>query len=293
MVYGAASAGVRTMTSSSSPGIALKQEGFSYIAGTEVPAVVVNVVRAGPGLGGILPAQSDYFMSVKGGGHGDYRQIVLAPSSVQELYELTVSAFDLSDKYRILTMIYADGVLGQMMEVVEFRDKEEIIEVDKPWALTGTKMKRQNNVVTSVRIEPLDLEQHNNDLQKKYTTIAEKEVKHQSLFCDDAEIIIVAYGTCARIATGVVKTARAKGMKVGLLRPITLWPFPEKAIQSYAKTAKAFLAIELSNGQMVEDVKLYNEGRIPVHFYGRNGGMIPGQEEILEKINEIYLYNLK
>ena len=291
MVYGASSTGSRTMTSSSSPGMALKQEGISYIAGAELPAVLVNVVRAGPGLGGILPAQSDYFLCVKGGGHGDYKQIVLAPASVQEMYELTVSAFNLSDKYRILSMIYADGVLGQMMEVVEFRDQEEAIPVPKPWALTGTKNQRDNNIVTSVRIEAADLEQHNLDLKKKYELIAEAESKYQALHCEDADIIVVAYGTCARILSGVVKQARKDGLKVGLFRPITLWPFPEKALLNYASKAKAFLTVELSNGQMVEDVKLYSQCKIPVHFYGRNGGMLPSQDELYTKIKELYQYS--
>lgn len=293
MVYGAASTGKRAMTSSSSPGMALKQEGVSYIAGAELPAVLVNICRAGPGLGGILPAQSDYFMCVKGGGHGDYKQIVLAPASVQEMYELTVSAFNLSDKYRILSMIYADGVLGQMMEVVEFRDTEEMIPVEKPWALTGTKGQRENNVVTSVRIEASELEQHNLDLKAKYDMIAETESKYQALQCDDADVIVVAYGTCSRLLTSVVKQARKEGMKVGLFRPITLWPFPEKALLNYASKAKCFLTVELSNGQMVEDVKLYSQSKIPVHFYGRNGGILPSQEELLNKIKEIYQYNEK
>jgi 2-oxoglutarate ferredoxin oxidoreductase subunit alpha len=287
MVYGAAATGKRAMTSSSSPGMALKQEGISYIAGAELPAVVVDIVRAGPGLGGILPAQSDYFMAVKGGGHGDYKQIVLAPSSVQEMYELTVSAFNLSDKYRILSMIYADGVLGQMMEVVEFNDFEETISPAKPWALTGTKMQRENNVVTSVKIEAQDLEQHNLNLTEKYKTIAENEVKYEAYNCDGADIIVVAYGTCARLVSGVIKQAAKDGYKVGLFRPITLWPFPQAALRDYASKAKAFLTIELSSGQMVEDVKLYSEGKIPVHFYGRNGGMLPSQDELSNKIKEL------
>lgn len=288
MVYGAACTGVRTMTSSSSPGIALKAEGLSYIAGAELPAVVVDIVRAGPGLGGILPAQSDYFMVTKGGGHGDYRNIVLAPASVQELYELTVLAFDLADKYRILSLIYADGVLGQMMEVVEFREKEAYNEAAKPWALTGTHMKRAHNIVTSVYIDADSCEKHNRHLQEKYTSIQQNETKYQSLACEDAELILVAYGTCSRVIASVIKKARQDGYKVGLLRPISLWPFPEQAIHHYAQKTKAFLSVEMSEGQMVEDVRLYAQGRVPVYFYGRNGGHIPHQGEIYEKIKALF-----
>jgi 2-oxoglutarate ferredoxin oxidoreductase subunit alpha len=288
MVFGAGSTGIRTMTSSSSPGMALKQEGISYIAGAEIPAVVVNIVRAGPGLGGIHAAQSDYFMSTRGGGHGDYRHLALAPSSVQEMYELTVSAFDIADQYRTLVLICADGILGQMMEVVDFKTEEKTSTYDKSWALTGTNLKRPANVVTSVQIIPEDLEKHNIHLQEKYDLIKQKEVRYETIDCEDADLVIVSYGSVSRIVSSVVNQARKEGFKVGLLRPITLWPFPEKAIQKYASVAKAFLAVELSSGQMVEDVRLYAEGSIPVHFFGRNGGMIPSQSEIYDKIKEIY-----
>lgn len=287
MVYGAASAGGRVLTSSSSPGISLKQEGISYAACAELPAVIVNIVRCGPGLGGILPAQCDYFQSVKGGGHGDYKMVVLAPSSVQELYELTVDAFNISDRYRTLTMIMGDGILGQMMEAVEFRDKEEEHNFDKSWAATGTKMQRENNVITSIYINPEVLEQHNLKLQEKYKKIEENEVRVEEYNCEGADIIVAAYGTVGRIIKNVIKMAESEGIKVGLIRPITLWPFPVKSFEKYAEVPKAFLSVELSAGQMVEDVKLSVNGKRPVHFYGRMGGMIPTQQEILDKIKDI------
>jgi len=287
MVYGAASAGARVLTSSSSPGISLKQEGLSYIAGAELPAVVVNIVRCGPGLGGILPAQCDYFQAVKGGGHGDYKMVVLAPSSVQELYELTVEAFNIADRYRIVSMIMGDGILGQMMEVVEFKDNENIEKVEKNWATTGTQMKREHNTITSIYIEPEILEKHNQKLQAKFALIAEKETRVESYNCEDADIIVTAFGTVARIVKNVIKMAQKEGIKVGLIRPITLWPFPVKEFEKYADVPKAFLSVELNAGQMVEDVKLAVNGKRPVHFYGRMGGMIPTQKEILDKIKEI------
>ena len=287
MVYGAASAGARVMTSSSSPGISLKQEGISYASGAELPAVIVNIVRGGPGLGGIQPAQCDYFQAVKGGGHGDYKMIVLAPSSVQELYELTVEAFNLSDKYRILTMIMGDGILGQMMEAVEFKDKEDIITGDKSWAATGTGMNREHNTITSIYIQPEVLEKHNQKLQAKYAKISETEKRVEIFNCDDADIILTAYGSVARIVKNVIRTAAKEGIKVGLIRPITLWPFPEEAYQKYADTTKAFLSVEMSAGQMVEDVRLAVNGKCPVHFLGRMGGMIPTEAEILVKIKDI------
>lgn len=287
MVYGAASAGARTMTSSSSPGISLKQEGISYASCAELPAVIVNIVRCGPGLGGILPAQCDYFQAVKGGGHGDYKMVVLAPSSVQELYELTVEAFNISDRYRILTMIMGDGILGQMMEAVEFKDKEDIITDDKAWAAKGSGMKREHNVITSIYIKPEELEAHNLKLQAKYAKITQQETRVETYNCENADIIVTAYGTVARIVKNVIRTAAKEGIKVGLIRPITLWPFPEEAYQKYADTAKAFLSVEMSAGQMVEDVRLAVNGKKPVHFLGRMGGMIPTQAEILEKIKDI------
>ena len=287
MVYGAAGAGARAMTSSSSPGISLKQEGISYIAGAEIPAVVVNVMRCGPGLGGIMPSQSDYFQAVKGGGHGDYRNIALAPSNGQELYELTVKAFDLADKYRMLVMVMADGALGQMMENVEFRDKEEPALVDKPWATTGTGLKREKNYITSVYINPDELEKVNDRLQAKYREIEENEVLYEETDCEGADIVICAYGLAARITRNVMKIAAGEGIKVGLLRPITLWPFPKEAVSSLSEKTRVVMSLELSAGQMVEDVRLAINGKLPVHFYGRTGGNLPSQNEILVKIREI------
>jgi 2-oxoglutarate ferredoxin oxidoreductase subunit alpha len=287
MVYGAASAGARVMTSSSSPGVSLKQEAISYAACAELPAVVVNIMRAGPGLGGILAAQSDYFQATKGGGHGDYRMVVLAPGSVQELYELVVDAFNIADRYRTLCMIMGDGMLGQMMEAVEFREKEDIYQADKSWAVTGTGMNRDHNIITSIYIDPEILEKHNLKLQAKYRQIAENETRVEICNCDDADIIVAAYGTVARIIKNVIKTAEKEGIRVGLIRPITLWPFPAAAFEKYAQVPKAFLSVEMSAGQMVEDVRLAVNGKRPVHFHGRMGGMIPTQKEILEKIREI------
>ncbi len=287
MVYGAASAGKRVMTSSSSPGISLKQEGISYASGAQLPAVLVNIMRGGPGLGGIQPSQSDYFQSTKGGGHGDYHMVVLAPASVQELYELTVEAFNISDRYRILTMILGDGVLGQMMEVVNFRDEEKIEAVEKPWAACGHDNKRAHNTITSIHLDPAVLEQWNIGFQNKYQTICANEQRYELYNCEDAEIILVAYGSVARICKGVIKTAAEQGIKLGLLRPITLWPFPVEGFEKVMNTTKAFLTVEMSAGQMVEDVRLTVEGRKPVYFTGRMGGMIPTQNNILSKVNEI------
>ncbi|NLW12281.1 MAG: 3-methyl-2-oxobutanoate dehydrogenase subunit VorB [Clostridiaceae bacterium] len=289
MVYGAAAAGARVMTTSSSPGISLKQEGFSYIAGAELPAVVVNIVRTGPGLGGILPAQGDYFQATKGGGHGDYRNIVLAPASIQELYEMTVEAFNLADRYRNLVLILGDGTLGQMMEPVTFRDEEPIEEVSKDWAVTGRQGREEHNQITSIYINPDIMEALNNKLQKKYREIEKNEVRSEVLQCEDAEIVIAAFGIASRICRNVIRQARAEGIKVGMIRPITLWPFPSEKIAEIASsdTVKAFLTVELNAGQMVEDVRLAVNGRKPVEFYGRMGGNLPSQKELLEKIRAI------
>lgn len=287
MVYGAAGSGARVMTSSSSPGISLKQEGISYMSGAELPAVIVNIVRCGPGLGGILPAQCDYFQAVKGGGHGDYKMIALAPCSVQELYELTVEAFNLADKYRILAMIMGDGILGQMMETVEFKKEENIVNFDKGWATTGHGLKREQNVITSIYINPEVLEKHNQRLQAKYRLIEENETRYEEFNCENADVIVAAFGTVARIIKNVIGMAEKEGIKVGLIRPITLWPFPVKAFEKYAETPKAFLTVELNAGQMLEDVKLALNGKKPVYFHGRMGGMLPTQQEILDKIKEI------
>lgn len=287
MVYGAAASGARVMTTSSSPGISLKQEGLSYIAGAELPAVVVNIVRCGPGLGGILPAQGDYFQAVKGGGHGDYNIVVLAPSSVQELYELTVEAFNISDKYRITTMIMGDGILGQMMETVEFKEKENIYSTPKDWAVGGTKNERDHNVVTSIYIDPEVLEKHNIKLQEKFRLIEKNEVKVEVFNCEGADIIITAFGTVARIIKNVITMGAKEGIKIGLIRPISLWPFPSDAIAKYGKVPRAFLDVELNAGQMIEDVRLALNGASQVHFYGRMGGMIPSQRAILDQVKRI------
>ncbi len=288
MVYGAAGAGARVMTSSSSPGISLKQEGISYIAGAQLPCVIVNIVRCGPGLGGIAPAQSDYFQATKGGGHGDYHLVVFAPASVQEMADLTIRAFDVADTYRTPCMILGDGVLGQMMEPVQFHTPKPL-EIEKAWATTGTLMKRKHNVINSLMLDPEALEQHNLDLFKTYDIIKEKETAWENYMTEDAEVILAAYGIPARICKHVIAKARKRGIKVGLIRPITLWPFPEAAVDELARqeSVKAFLTVEMSMGQMVEDVKLSVNGKKPVHFYGRVGGVVPEGDEILEKIYDI------
>ena len=285
MVYGAAGSGVRVMTSSSSPGISLKQEGISYIAGAELPCVLVNIVRGGPGLGSISPAQSDYFQATKGGGHGDYRLLVLAPYSVQEMIDLTMLAFDLADVYRNPVMILGDGVLGQMMEPVEFKPYKPVI-VDKNWAATG-RNGRDKNIISSIHLLPEALEKHNQHLQEKYEQIKEKEIRWQEYKTDNADIIVVAYGITARIVKNAVDMAREAGIPVGLFRPITLFPFPYKEILN--KDTKILLTVEMSAGQMVEDVRLAAAGtNIPVYFHGRMGGVVPTPEEIFEKIKNIY-----
>ncbi|MBP5491353.1 MAG: 3-methyl-2-oxobutanoate dehydrogenase subunit VorB [Clostridiales bacterium] len=290
MVYGAAATGERVLTSSSSPGISLKQEGISYIAGAELPAVCVNIMRGGPGLGGILPSQSDYFQATKGGGHGDYRNLVIAPASVQELYELTVKAFDLADQYRMLVMILGDGTIGQMMEPVAFKEKEDTVEVAKPWATTGMHGRAKHNTITSIYIDPDDLEAKNRELQAKYKEVEEKEVMVETMNCEDAEVVITAYGTCSRICKNVIRQAAELGIKVGMVRPITLWPFPSKEVARVAElsSVKAFLDVELSSGQMIEDVRLAVNGKKPVYFHGRMGGNLPTQKEILDEIVKIH-----
>ena len=284
MVYGAAAAGARAMTSSSSPGISLKQEGISYIAGADLPCVIINIVRGGPGLGGIQPAQSDYFQATKGGGHGDYHLVVLAPSTIQECVNLTYQAFDLADEYRVPVMIMGDGMLGQMMEPVSFPEHEEKVAKEKDWACTTTGMKRKKNIINSLYINPDELEKLVWERQKRYDAITEKEARAELFFCEDADIVVVAYGTIARVAMNAVKKARAMGIKAGLIRPITLWPFPEREIQKVAEHAKSFLAVEMSTGQMVYDVKLAVNGKCPVEFYGRTGGVVPVPQEILDKV---------
>ena len=286
MVIGAASAGVKVMTSSSSPGISLKQEGISYLAGCELPALVVNVQRGGPGLGGIQPSQSDYFQATKGGGHGDYHLIVLAPATVQEMYDLTFKGFYLAEKYRMTTMILADGTMGQMMEPVELTDVK-IPVIDKPWATNGTKNHEGRNIINSLSLLPEELEVWNHRRYDRYEEVEKNEVMYEEFMTSDADIIVVAFGIAARVSKNAIVEARNKGIKVGLIRPITLWPFPKEALLKASKTAKAFISVELNMGQMIEDVKLAINCSKPVYFVGRTGGMIPSPEEVLAKIEEI------
>lgn len=294
MVYGAAACGKKVMTSSSSPGISLMGEGLSYLAGAELPCVVLNVQRGGPGLGTIQPAQSDYFQAVKAGGHGDFKLIVLAPNSVQEMYDFVSLAFDLAFKYRNPVMILSDGVIGQMMEKVVLSPHvprmtdEYIREHYNNWALTG-KENRDRNIVTSLELDPNRQEIVNGRLQKKYRQVKEKEVRYEEIMCDDAEYIVVAYGSSARISFNAVEMARAEGYKVGLLRPVTLFPFPEKQLETLSKRVKGFLTVEMSAGQMVEDVKLSVGKSIPVEFYGRCGGMIPTPGEVFDAIKNMLI----
>ncbi|MCK5226507.1 MAG: 3-methyl-2-oxobutanoate dehydrogenase subunit VorB [Planctomycetes bacterium] len=286
MVYGAVATGKRAMTSSSSPGISLMQEGISYLAGAELPAVIVNVMRGGPGLGNIAPSQADYFQATRGGGHGDYRTIVLAPANVQELADFMSLAFDLADQYRITVMVLADGILGQMMEPVILEKKEQRKLPPKDWALTGAKDRKQN-IVRSLWLKDGVLEEINRKLQKKYKEIQKKEILCEEYEIENAEIIVVAYGIAARIAKGTVDKAKKEGIKVGLIRPITLWPFPAEQINRAADKAKVFLTVELSCGQMVEDVKLAVAGKAPVEFYGRSGGGVPSDGEIMKEIKQL------
>ncbi|MGN0447520.1 MAG: 3-methyl-2-oxobutanoate dehydrogenase subunit VorB [Acutalibacteraceae bacterium] len=288
MVYGVSSTGKRVMTSSSSPGISLKAEGLSYMAGSDLPALVVNVQRGGPGLGGIQPSQADYFQATKGGGHGDYKMIVLAPSSVQEMASLTVKGFDLADKYRMTSMILADGTLGQMMEPVSLSEVE-INSYDKSWAVTGTKCEREHNIINSLSLVPEELEKLNFARYEKYKAIEENEVMYEEYMMDDAEVCVVAFGITSRIAKNAIKLAREKGIKAGLIRPITLWPFPTKVLKAAADKVKAFVCVEMNMGQMIEDVKLATECKKPVALCNRVGGMIPSPDQVLaeiEKANE-------
>ena len=283
MVYGVSSAGKRVMTSSSSPGISLKGEGISYLAGADLPALVVNVQRGGPGLGGIQPSQSDYWQSTRGGGHGDYHMIVLAPASVQEMAELTVKAFELADKYRMTSMILADGTMGQMMEPVDLDLKVEP-SPEKPWATTGTKMEREHNIVNSLYLKPDELEKGNIARYEKYAEIEKNEALYEEYLVDDADIVIAAFGIAARVAKNAINEAREKGIKVGLIRPITLWPFPKAPFLKAAEHAKEFISVELSMGQMIEDVELAIKCKRPVSLCKRVGGMIPSPDEVLQAI---------
>jgi len=285
MVYGAAATGCRVMTSSSSPGISLKAEGLSYIAGSDVPALVVNVQRGGPGLGGIQPSQSDYFQATKGGGHGDYRMIVLAPASVQEMASLTIKGFNLADKYLMTAMILADGTIGQMMEPISFEDAE-IEHYEKPWALTGTEGKRKHNIVNSLYLQPDALEKKNFERYERYKIVEENEPMWEEYMMEDAEICVVAFGIASRVAKNAVVAARAEGIKAGLIRPITLWPFPTKALRKAADQVKSFVSVELNMGQMIEDVRLATECKRPVSLCNRAGGMIPSPDQVLESIRK-------
>jgi pyruvate/2-oxoacid:ferredoxin oxidoreductase alpha subunit len=286
MVYGSAGMGVRTMTASSSPGFSLKQEGLSYCAGAELPCVVVNIVRGGPGLGNIAPEQADYFQITKGGGHGNYRLITLAPNGAQEMCDLTMKAFDLADKYRNPACIMADGITGQMMEVVEIPEAEPLQHDHSDWAVDGTPATK-GNLVSSIVLEPDELERHNLKLDAKYRQIMAEEALWEDYRTEDADLVVVAYGVVSRIVYSTVDAAREQGMKVGLLRPITLWPFPTEAIAKLAEGNRRFLAVELSTGQMVEDVQLAVNGKAPVHFYGRCGGMVPGGKELVAEYVKI------
>ena len=286
MVYGVAGTGKRVMTSSSSPGISLKQEGISYIAGADLPALIVNVQRGGPGLGGIQPSQSDYFQSTKGGGHGDYRMIVLTPESVQEMADMTALAFELAVKYRMPAMLLADGTMCQMMEPVELPEESNDT-VEKPWAVTGTEGKREHNIINSLYLKPEELEQKNIERYERYKLIEETEARYESFMMDDAEYCVVAFGIAARVAKNAVVAARKEGVKVGMIRPITVWPFPKAPIAEAADKVRAFISVELSMGQMIEDIRLASECKKPVYLCNRVGGMIPSPEEVYAKIMEV------
>jgi len=287
MVYGASGAGARVMTSSSSPGVTLKQEGISYLAACELPCVIVNMVRGGPGLGGIQPAQSDYFQATRGGGHGDYRTLVFGPGSVQELAEVMMRAFDVADKYRNPVVVLGDGVLGQMMEPVEFPDDYTPDIPEKPWACTG-KGEGPKRLINSLYLVPELLEKHNLHLQEKFSAMERDEPRWEEVDLDDAAVVVVAYGTTARVSRAAIEMARAEGIPAGMIRPITLWPFPVTPFEKCVGRARAFLSVEMSMGQMVEDVRLAVAGRAPVRFYGRTGGVIPSPREVLAAIRDAF-----
>ncbi len=297
MVYGAAACGKKVMTSSSSPGVSLKLEGISYIAGSELPCVIVNVMRGGPGLGTIQPSQADYFQATKGGGHGDYRLIVLAPSTVQEMADFVDKGYELAFKYRNPVMILSDGAIGQMMEKVYLPEQkerlsdEEIIKRYGDWATTGKPESRERNIITSLNLKSEVQEDHNKHLQAKYKEIEKNEVESEEFQCEDADYIMVAFGSSARICQKTVQLGREKGLKLGLIRPITLWPYPGDAIAKYADQAKGFLSVEMNAGQMVEDVRLAVNGKAPVEHYGRMGGMIASPSEVLEALEEKLISN--
>ena len=283
MVLGAAAAGVRVMTSTSSPGISLMSEGISYIAGSDVPCVIVNVQRGGPGLGGIQPSQSDYFQATRSTGHGDFHLIVFAPSTIPETVDLVNKAFDIGDKYRMPVMILSDGMLGQMMEPVVLPEETNTAK-DKPWAACGHQGKRKHNVINSLYIDPNELERLVRERFEKYKTIQATEQMAEEYMTEDADIVVVAYGASSRVSRSAVDMARKQGIKAGLIRPITLWPYPVDTIKKVAKTAKVFLSVEMSMGQMVDDVRLAVNGAVPVEFYGRTGGIIPTPKEVYDQI---------
>ncbi|MGL4308459.1 3-methyl-2-oxobutanoate dehydrogenase subunit VorB [Cetobacterium sp. SF1] len=287
MVYGAAGCGARVMTSSSSPGIALKQEGISYIAGAELPCVIVNVMRGGPGLGGIQPSQADYFQATRGGGNGDYYMPVYAPATVQETVDLVIKGFNIADQYRTPVMVIVDGMIGQIMEPVEFSEESDIKIYEKSWATIGTNEERKPNIINSLYLKPEELEEHCEKLFKKYEIIKKNECLYEEKNLEEAEIVLVAYGTTARIVKNAIKTLEEMGIKAGLVRPITVWPFPYDVIKNLGNNVKNILVVEMSKGQMIEDVLLGNNGQKKVHFYGRTGGMVPSPEEIVEKVKSI------
>jgi len=287
MVLGASAAGVRAMTSSSSPGISLKSEGISYLAGSDLPALIVNVQRAGPGLGGIQPSQADYTQATKAPGHGDFKMLVFAPSTVQEMVDLVADAFDLGDKYRMPAMILSDGLLGQMMEPVVMDGIKQATVIERPWAASGHGGKRKHNVINSLYIDPPNMEEVTKARYQRYKELEEKEQRCEEYRTDDADIVIVAYGASARVSRSAVDLARKENIKAGLIRPITLWPFPSKAITSRIKTAKVFLSVEMSMGQMVDDVKLVVNGKKDVRFFGRTGGMVPTPAEVLGELKKL------
>lgn len=287
MVYGASGAGARVMTSSSSPGIALKQEGISYLAGAELPCVIVNMMRGGPGLGGIQPSQADYFQATRGGGNGDYRNIVYAPASIQELVDLMMESFDIAEIYRIPVMVLGDGMIGQMMEAVEFKEpiKREI--PNKDWATDGTKEKREPNIINSLFIDPQECENKNFELEEKHKLIEKNEVRYEAFGLEDADVVCVAYGTTSRIVKNAIKKCEEEGVKVGLIRPITLWPFPMEVFDEINKDTKGVLTVEMSMGQMIDDVKIAGKGRFDIYFNGRTGGMVPTPAAIVDDILKI------
>ena len=287
MVLGAASAGVRAMTSTSSPGLSLMTEGISYMAGCDLPALIVNVQRGGPGLGGIQPSQADYYQATKATGHGDFQLIVLAPSTVQEMVDMVFLAFELGEKYRMPAMLFSDGLLGQMMEPVVLPEPGDVKTVEKPWAVTGHGGKRKHNIVNSLYLEPDLLEKTVRERYERSAEVEKNEQRCEEFMVDDADIVLVAYGASSRICRSAVVAAREQGIKAGLIRPITVWPFPNDAIVRAASHAKAFLSVEMSMGQMVDDVKLALNGSTPVYFYGRTGGMIPSPAEVLDEIKKI------